>query len=141
MPEDQTDAFDLALGDDLAAFDAELLARDGPDALTSDRALRLVEFRTTQAAVRLRAVDDAEQDDDLTGCVLVSFRMQHGWSRDQLADWLGISPDDYARLAIERRPLAVTSTLVYDRATITALAERVGAHPERLYEAFDRGDP
>jgi hypothetical protein len=129
------------MADDLAAFDAELLAREGPDALTSDRALRLAQFREQQAAVRRQSVEASEGDHNLAGYVLGAFRRQRLWSREQLADWLGISPEDYARLATLRRPLAVRGDLAYDREAITVLAESVGAHPERLYEAFDRGDP
>jgi hypothetical protein len=137
----EADAFDLAMADDLAAFDAELLAREGPDALTSDRALRLAHFREQQATERRQSVEAAECDHALAGYVLGAFRRQRGWSREQLADWLGISPDDYARLATLRRPLAVRGDLTYDREAVTVLADTVGAHSERLYEAFDRGDP
>jgi hypothetical protein len=75
------------------------------------------------------------------GWVLTAFRSQRGWSVEALADWLGIAPEDYARLAILRRPAAVRGDLTYDREAIKAMADLVGAHPERLYEAFDRGDP
>jgi hypothetical protein len=44
--------FDLAMADELDTLDAEMLARDGPDALTSDRAYRMAQFRAAQAAAR-----------------------------------------------------------------------------------------
>jgi hypothetical protein len=34
----------------------------------------------------------------------------------------------------------VTRECEYDRELMAAFAERFGAHPERLLEAFDRGD-
>lgn len=48
----EADDFDAAMAEDLAAFDAEILARDGPDALTSDRAYRLAQFRAAQSSSR-----------------------------------------------------------------------------------------
>src|SRR5215204_4794872 len=106
----EADDFDAAMVDDLAAFDAELLAAEGPDALTSDRALRLAAFRQQQAVQHQRELAEAERDSDLVGYVLAVFRRQRGWSAEALADWLGISPDDYARLASETRPLYVQYT-------------------------------
>jgi hypothetical protein len=104
----EADDFDAAIGEDLAAFDAEMIEREGPDALTSDRALRLSTFKQQQAAERLAELQHAEQDDDLVGYVLATFRRQRDWTREQLADWLGIAVDDLTRMAVERRPLAVT---------------------------------
>ena len=68
--------------------------------------------------------------------------MRRGWSRELLADWLGIAPDELVRLAVEIRPAAVNGvTPLYEPELIDALADRHGAHRECLYEAFDRGDP
>jgi hypothetical protein len=140
----KADAFDAAMVADPAAFDAGLLERDGPDALTSDRAYRMAQFRRQQAAERIRAVEAAEAaegDHDLVGSILGMFRRRRGWSRGRRTDWLGIAPEDYARLAILRRPAAGLRDLTYDRAAIEALADLVGAHATRLYGAFDWGDP
>jgi hypothetical protein len=134
------DAFDLAMADDLAAFDAELLARDGADALTSDRALRLVEFQRQQAQERRRELAAAERDGDRVASALATFRSQRGWSIDALADWLGVDIEDYRRLAMQRRPSVATRECAYDRGLVAQFAERFGAHPERLLEAFDHGD-
>ena len=120
----------------LAAVDAETLERDGPDALTSARAFRLSQFKLAQAIEREAEIRHAEQDSDRIGFVLAAFRSQRGWSREQLADWLGITPDDFARLATEIRPRAVQ----YVPEPINEVADRHGAHRERLYEVFVRGD-
>jgi hypothetical protein len=136
----EADDFDMATADDLDAFDKELLKREGPDALTSDRAYRMAQFKRHQAVERDAAVNRAERDPDRVGFVLMAFRRQRGWSREQLADWLGIATEDYGRLASERRPLCVRDNLTHDPVPITPLAERFGAHPERLIEAFEHGD-
>jgi hypothetical protein len=117
-PDDQTAA---------DAFDAELPAREGPDALTSERALRLSQFRATQAAERQAALRDAERDCDRVGYMLAAFHERRGWSREQLADWLGIVPDELVRLAVEIRPAAVNGvTLLYKPEPINELADRRG---------------
>ena len=78
------------------------------------------------------AVRHAKQSFDRVGYVLAAFRLRRGWSRELLADWLGISADDLARLAIEARPAAVGKDLTYDPAPIRALAAAYGAHAVRL---------
>src|SRR6059058_3293012 len=65
-------AFDQAIADQLPAFNARLLAEEGPDALTSDRALR-------QAALV------AERDPERVGYALAAFCRAHGWERSDLA--------------------------------------------------------
>jgi hypothetical protein len=136
------DAFDAAMAEDLARWDAELLACEGPDALTADRALRLLQFQAAQAIERQATVLHAEQDESRVGYVLAAFRARRGWSREQLADWLGIRPDDLIHLVVEIRPAAVSSiTMLYDPEPINELADRHGVHRERLYEVFDQGDP
>jgi hypothetical protein len=140
----EAEAFDSAMADELDALDAEILARDGPDALTSDRAFRLSQYRATQALERQAALHQAERDSGRIGYVLAAFRAQRGWSAESLADWLGIAPDEYARLVAEQRPAYINYDGVgvsLDAAPLRALAERFGAHPERLVEAFERGDP
>jgi hypothetical protein len=72
----------------LADVDADLLARDGPDAMTSDRMLR-------QAALR------AEHDPSFVGHALAAWCRSRGWERSDLADWLGISTTALAALALE----------------------------------------
>jgi hypothetical protein len=134
---DDDEVLALELAEDLAAHDAALIAREGPDALTSDRAARLSQFRAVQAIERDAAIRQAERHPDRVGYVLATFRMQQDWSREQLADWLGVSADDFGRLAIEIRPRAVDGlTLLYDPEPINEVADRHGAHRERLYEAF-----
>ena len=138
----ERDHDDPALAEDLDAFDANLIEKEGPDALTSDRAIRLAQFHVEQKAKRLAALEHAERDDDRVGYVLTTFRSQRGWSREQLADWLGVGLDDFGRLAITTRPRAVNGlTLLYDPEPINELADICGAHRERLYEAFEQGDP
>src|SRR4051812_8144663 len=73
----EADAFDRRIADELRAHDAALLAREGPDALTSVRALR-------QAALA------AERDPERVGFALSAFCHAHGWDRSRLATWLGI---------------------------------------------------
>src|SRR4051794_16542723 len=141
MAGNSADDFDATITEELATLDAEMLAREGPDALTSDRAARLAQFRAAQATERQTSLQHAEQDFDRVGFILATFRRQCGWSAEALADWLGIEPDDYARLAGQIRPRCVRRDLTHDPVPIAALAERFGVHPERLYEAFDRGDP
>jgi hypothetical protein len=136
------DDFDAETITELEAYDAELLALEGPDAWTSDRARRLLEFKVAQVVEREAALRHAEQDSDRVGYVLATFRTQRGWSREQLADWLGIEPDELVRLAAKVRPAAVSSiTMLFDPEPIDELADRHGTHRERLYEAFDRDDP
>src|SRR5436190_587005 len=83
-------AFDQAIADELASYDAELLKREGPDALTSGRYLR-------QTAL------GAERDPERVGYALAAFCRARGWERSDLADWLGITIDQLAALALERR--------------------------------------
>jgi hypothetical protein len=141
----EAEAFDLAMADELDALDAEFLAREGPDALTSDRAFRMAQFKQQQAAERQRELAAAEQDDNRVGHVLATFRAQRGWSAETLADWLGVSADDLVRLAAEVRPLYVQYTpelgeVSLDPVPLRSLADRFGAHAERLIEAFERGE-
>src|SRR5688500_14463995 len=66
----EADTFDRARADELDARDAEVLERDGPDALTRDRAYRMTQSKQQQSAERLRAIEAAEGDHDLTGYLL-----------------------------------------------------------------------
>jgi len=102
------DAFDRAMVVDLDAYDAELVERDGPEALALDRLLR-------QTALA------AEQNPALIGSALAAYRESRGWSREQLAEWLGLSADGLAGLALEVRDAAPA-----------ALGERYGTDEGRL---------
>ena len=109
-----------ALREQLAAYDADLVARDGPDALTSDRQLR-------QAALA------AEHDPTTIAHVLLAARRQLGYDHVQLARWLGITPDRLAALAILPRPDPAAPTFAE---RIGELADRYGADPGRLADAL-----
>ena len=122
----------------LAAYDAELIAREGPDALTSDRALRLSQFKRQQAAEREAALWGAEGDAGHVGYVLAAFRQQSGWSRWQFAAWLGLSVFHFKRLSQEKRPAGDPEEV---RPILTLLAKRYSADAERLIQVFDEGDP
>ena len=102
------DAFAQAMVVHLEAFDAELLEREGPDALTSERLLR-------QTALA------AESNPALVESALAAYRDRQGWTRDQLATWLGLTSASLALLALEPRD-----------AEVDALAERYGVDRGRL---------
>jgi hypothetical protein len=106
----------------LQAVDEDLRRREGPDAVTSDRLLR-------QAAIA------AEQDPGRIGHALASFCRRRGWERSDLADWLGLSLDRYAALALERRGLHGCPG--DDSSPQVDLAERYGADPARLAAVLD----
>src|SRR5436190_23535546 len=61
------DDLDAESAAQLEIYDAELLALEGPDALTSDRARRLSEFKAAQAVERETAIRHAEQSSDKVG--------------------------------------------------------------------------
>ena len=46
----------------------------------------------------------AEQDPTTIGHALARYRDARGWSRDELAAWLGVDPNRLAALAIQPRP-------------------------------------
>jgi hypothetical protein len=120
---------DPEMSAELAAYDAELIAREGPDALTSDRALRLSLFKRQQAAEREAALWGAEGDADRVGYVLAAFRQQSGWSRWQLAAWLGLSVFHFKQLSREPHPTGHPGEV---RIILALLARRYGVHAERL---------
>lgn len=80
-----------AIRDELAYADAEALALEGPDALTSTRLLR-------QAAI------GAELDPERYGSVFATFCARHGWERADLASYLGVTADKLAAMALELLP-------------------------------------
>lgn len=110
-------AFDREMAAQLAEYDRDLVAREGPDALTSDRQLR-------QAA---------EQDAGLVASALASYRERLGLDRAGLAWWLGIGPDRLAALALSTRPDPTSATFAE---RIGQLADHYGADPGRLAEVL-----
>src|SRR3954469_3347783 len=83
-------AFDQQLMDELEAADAELLALEGPDAFTSARMLR-------QTALT------AESNPERIAYVFAVWCRRQGWERSDLADWLSVTLDQLAAMAIELR--------------------------------------
>jgi len=112
--------------------DAELVARDGPDALTSDRRMRMqhlkrsVELNTTFEA--LKAAWELGQ----LGPVLSDFQHDRRWSHWQIAAWLGLLARDYKRLSQEPRPSGHSTQI---QIVLSLLARRYGADDARLQEA------
>src|SRR5215212_6703936 len=114
-------AFDRELADELEAADAELLALEGPDAFTSARMLR-------QTALR------AELDPERIGHAFAAWCRARGWERTDLANWLGVTVDQLAAMAIERR--ADPGYPLDSGLPQHDLAERFGADPARLAEVL-----
>jgi hypothetical protein len=143
LPQDDRpdDTLDAQMMAEIEAADGELLGLYGPDAWTSDRAHRLTQFKSAQAAERANAVEAAERANNLVGYLLAAFRRERDWSQEQLADWLGLDIEAYGRLATTVRPAVVTRHLEYDRGLVEQFAERFGAHPARLIQVFDESDP
>jgi hypothetical protein len=107
----EADAFDREIAEQLPEYDARLLAEQGPDALTSDRHLR-------QAALV------AERNPDLLGSAFAAWCERRGWERADLADFLGVTTDQLAAMALVSRCQA-------------HLAERYGADAGRLAAVLD----
>ena len=70
------------------------------------------------------------------GHALACYREARGWFREQLADWLGVSPTGLAALAIQPRPNPAAPAF-------TERARRGGRGPGRgsVTEAGRRGPP
>ncbi len=72
----------------------------------------------------------------------VAPRVARGWSREQLAAWLGVSLDGLAALALEQhpqRPVATAPPVEIQpppKARVAALANHYGANVRRLAEAL-----
>ncbi len=113
-------AFDREMIDQLDEYNASLIEREGPDALTSDRQLR-------QAALA------AEQDPYYVGHALAAYRERIGADHAGLATWLHVTPSQLAALAIQPRPDPSGATFADQ---IRHLAERFGADPGRLADAL-----
>ena len=108
------------MGDQLAAYDADLVPREGPDALTSDRQLR-------QAALA------AEQDPALAASALAARRAALVTDHAGLATWLGVTPNGLAAIGLEPRP-DPSAPAFADR--VRRLADLFGADPGRLADAL-----
>ena len=117
---DGATARDRAIRDQLVAYDADLVAREGPDAATSDRQLR-------------RAALAAEHDPGTVAHALLIARRQLGYDHAELANWLGIGTDRLAALALEPQPDPSAPTLAD---WVRRLAERSGADVDRLTDAL-----
>jgi hypothetical protein len=100
---------------EIEVADAEALAIHGPDALTSARMLR-------QMALV------CELDPERVGHAFAAWCRSRGWERADLASWLGVTIDQLAALAIERRGL----TGCPEDGEHGDLAERYGADADRL---------
>lgn len=79
-----------AIRDEIEVADAEALSIHGPDAMTSGRLLR-------QEALK------AERDPERYGHAFAGFCASRGWERGDLASWLGVTTDQLAAMALERR--------------------------------------
>jgi len=113
------------------------MTTDGSAEQLANVSTNLTALADARARVR---IDATERDTDTVGFVLGQYRTQAGLAERELADWLGIEPDDLVRLAVDRRPAAARADLTYDRAQIRALAIAYGAHPDRLLVTFEQGD-
>lgn len=78
------------MADEIAVDDAERLALDGPDTLTSARLLR-------QTALV------AELDPEKLGHAFAAWCASRGWERSDLASWLGVTTDQLAAMALIAR--------------------------------------
>ena len=86
-----------------------------------------------------RAALDAEARSTTIGHALARSREARGWSRDELADWLGVTPPGLAAIALEPMPtheITRRSGVLYPAATVFVLADRYGAYNDRLLEAI-----
>jgi hypothetical protein len=99
---------DRAMAAQVDAHNAVMLETEGPDALTTDRAFRMEAIA-------------AEQDPEMVAYAFAAWCQRRGWERSDLADWLGVSADRLAALALHDRPMDAG----------TELARRFGADAGR----------
>jgi len=93
-----------------------------------------------------RRAHEAETDLGLMGSALTRYCELQGWSREELADWLGISTRSLAALYCEPRPIPILTTgLQGGRGVFTpsggvmALADEYEARSHILLDAFNVG--
>ena len=93
-----------------------------------------------------RAALEAEQDPATIGHALARCRESRDWSREQLAEWLGLTPTGLAAIAVEKLPREAIVTRdgvrnayapAIARRWIGALARPYGADARRLAEALE----
>ena len=120
VPPDDHEAFDREMAAALDAHDDELRAREGPDAVTSDRLLRM-------------AALTAESDPAFVGSALAAFRERRGMEPAALAAWLGVDTDQLAALAVSPRPDPTSAAFAGE---VRTLAKQYGAEARRLYEVL-----
>jgi hypothetical protein len=119
----ESEVSDRAMVERLDAVDADLIEREGPDALTSERLLR-------QAAL------SAERAPEYVGYAFAAWCRARGWERSDLADYLNVTVNQLAAMAITQRaepwsphPERRSSD---DGVPRVDLAERFGANAGRL---------
>ena len=120
VPPDEHEAFDREMAAALDAHDDELRAREGPDAVTSDRLLRM-------------AAITAESDPAFVGSAFGAFREGRGLAPADLAAWLGVDADQLAALAVSPRPDPASAAFADQ---VRVLAKQYGAEAGRLYEVL-----
>jgi len=113
-------AFAVELAGQLDGSNAELIARDGPDAMTSVRLLR-------QAGLL------AEGDPGTVAGALASYRERLGFDHAGLAAWLGVNATQLAALGLCARPDPASPAFID---IVGELTRRYGADAGRLAEAL-----
>jgi hypothetical protein len=111
-----------AIADELEAHDAELLAHEGPDALTSERLLR-------QTALAV------ERDPDFVGYAFAAWCAARGWERSDLADYLGVTVSQLAAMAIIARA-DYRFSMDANGSEAKSLARQFGADASRLAQVL-----
>ena len=83
------------------------------------------------------ALAAAEQDPEKIGYALAGYRKRHGWTHEDLADFLGLTRSQLAALSAVRRPRFQSKHGVWSPGSgIYALAEAHGADSHRFFEAI-----
>jgi hypothetical protein len=93
-----------------------------------------------------RQAHEAETDLGLMGSALARYCELQGWSREELADWLGISTLSLAALYCEPRPVPVLTTgpqggrgVFTPEGGVLGLANEYEARSHILIDAFNVG--
>jgi hypothetical protein len=117
------DLLDSLPDDRLALAETALTALAMPDAesvINADRA----------------ALAAAERDPAKIGHALAGYRIRHGWTQDDLAEFLGLTLRQLAALSAEQRPRIRSKEGIWSPGSgIYALADAHGADNHRLFEA------